>query len=746
MYVTKRNGDKEVLDIVKNTKSLEWATKDLENVSISDIQMGSKLHLYEGIKTKDIHQVMIATVRDKVTLKSPEYDKVLANLYIQKIYKEAYNSITVPSILEYLDMSEKLRYPICYTRIKKYYKSEVLQQLNSKIVHERDFDFTGSGMEQIIDKYILKRDGRVIETPNMMYMLIALDVFAEQTNRREEYVVALYDLLSLFMISLPTPMMRSLRTASTDYASCVTINIGDSIDSWVTGFTSIVEHTVASAGGGIDISSVSSKGVLVKDETIEHPGKIPLMKVIDACIQVSSQNGRRGAATVFVNIFDPEIESILTIKSPRTEVSKRINDLKHGIKFSDYFYKLIMEGKPISLINSREYPGLYDLYHSKDQHAFIQIYEQLVKDGRYDSQIDGRELMELFIGERFENGIYYVINIDEINRYAPFLEPITQSNLCVEFIAPTKPVTSLQPDSPDIGICILSNINQGRVSKEKLPHVTDVLVRTLNSIIHRQNHPTSQANAYVRDYATLGIGFSNHAYYLAKNGVKFGSKLGLELHNTWMEHFQYNLLRASNNVAREIGTPNKYNMMSYANGTMPLDRYKHTVNELVPHSSGEVDWDGLKVDILSYGLANCGLSMVPPSETSSSIGSQTSGMEPIRDLITIKGSKTTNTIQLAPEAIRLADKYDYAFDREITKDFMKHIAVTQKWIDMGISGNTFYNPDLYPDKKVPLKLMIEDVYYAKYYGIKTLYYNNTYVRDEEDHNVKPACDSGGCEV
>jgi len=739
--IKKRSGMLEPLNIEKIHDSLEWATEGIKGVSVSQIAFSAKLHFYEGMPTTEIHRIMIKTAKDMISLRTANYSQVAANLLVQEVYKTVFNS-TTPS---------HLRHAIRANIIAGHYTPELesaftyddIEELEKEIEHNRDFNFSHAGLEQLIDKYIIKdKENKMVESPQHMFMAIAMDAFRDYSEDRLSHIKYMYYLLSTFRISLPTPEMKSLRTIRTNYASCVALNIGDSIDSWTSGKEAIMKHTVAGAGIGVDISEVSSINDNVKNGLIKHSGKIRLMRAIDADIQTTTQEGRRGQAVTYVNFFDPEIENILALKSPRTETAQRINDLKHCIKMNKVVYDRAKKGEMISLFSTRKHPELLKLFNSDKVEEFQALYEKLEEEEKYSEQIDSREFFNLFTAERFENGIYYLINIDEANSNCSYTEPITQSNICVEFLSPTKPITK-DSTEPDIGICILSNINQGLVGLEELEGVTNLLVRFLNNIIHRQEHPTQAANAFVEQYASLGIGFSNHAYFLAKNGVKYGSEEGLLLHDEWMEHFQYYLLKASNKIAKNTKKVHLFNKTTYASGIMPIDRYNKNVDELVQRTL-TLDWEMLKNDIVTYGLANAALSMVPPSETSSVIGNQTSGMEPIKDLLTIKGSKTNIMYQLAPEAIALADKYDFAFDRKITKDYLKHVAVTQKWIDQSISANTFYNPELYDDEKVDQKELIEDIFYAKHYGLKTLYYNNT--KTPDNTIAEEVCSSGGCSV
>ena len=741
--IKKRNGELEPLNLEKITLALEYAKGDLKNVSVSEVEINSNLHFYDEMPSSEIHDILIKTCKNLTTPRTLNYSLMASHLTIQKIYKEAFGSTKRVSLVDMFKLNKAYN-----SEILDYYTNEELLELDSYIKDSRDFNFSIAGIDQLINKYMILdiNTERITESPQLMFMAIAMDIFRFRKTRKMEFTKKMYDALSLFDISLPSPEMKALRTKSCDYASCITINMGDSIDSWTESKSAIIKHTVSSAGIGVDISGVASIGDKVKDGLISHAGKIPLAKAIDADIQTSTQNGRRGQAVIYYSFFDPEVVQILSLKSPRTETAKRINDLKYAIKLNDVFYERIKEGKNISLFSVREYPKLLELFNSANVEEFRSYYEELESKGVSKGYINARELMSLFISERIENGVYYILNIDEANRNNVYGESVTQSNICLEFISPTKPLSSLNRESPDIGVCILGNINQGTVNEKRLPEITELIVFAQNEIKDRQVHPTQQANEYVKQYASLGLGFANHSYFLAKNSVKYGSKEALLLHDRWMEHFQYGLIKASMEYAKERGySAPMFYKNAYAKGLMPQDRYKKTVDELVQREL-ECDWDTLRKEVKEYGLWNCALSMIPPSETSSVIGGMTSSIEPIKDIITIKDTKEGNLIQVAPEALKLSDKYDYTFNRkDMTSSYIKHLAVTQKWIDMGISGNTFYNPELYEDKKIPEKQVMSDIFMLKKYGVKTLYYSNIYVEDEienEDEN----CAGGGCSV
>lgn len=735
IHVRKHSGNLEPLDLAKGTASLEWAIGDLKGVSASEIEIQSKLHLYDGIETSYITDIYIKTCDDLADLRNINYDAVARNLKIQKLYKRVFDGIIPTDLVSFL--TERVE--------DGHYSKKLLNNpridydvLNKELDHDSDFTFTSSGLDSLISGYGVCN----METPQFIFMAIAIDTFRDYHLDPMPFIIDFYHALRKFEITLPSPEMRALRTDSTDYASCITFRMGDSINSWKQASNALIDHTVASAGVGIDIADVASLGDKVKQGKITHSGKIPVLKSINADIQKASQNGRRGSATGYVAFFDPEIETIFALKSPRMPVEDRINDLSYGIKLSQLAYDRATEGGVISLFSTRKAPKeLFDAFYSGDNAEFKRIYEQCERDELYSSQIDARYFWERLVAvESAETSAYYILNIDEVNQNSHITRPIHSYNICMEYGTGTLPLDENYPDRPDIGVCVLGNVNQGKVSIENLPRITELLVRAQSHIMTRQKHPTSQANAYVDMYHDIGIGLSNHAFWVADNGFHYGDSEALYEHNKWMEHFSFSCHRASVQLAKELGPAKGF---INHDKVLPINRYNKNCDELVEPTL-HCDWATLQEDINTYSMYNVGLMMGPPAETSAGPSNQSTSLEPIRSLLTVKDKSGKNYNQFAPDAIRLADKYDFAFDRDINIPFIKHVAITQKWMDKGISANTFYNPE-WKNGKVSSKDIIKHLFIAKYYGVKGRYYQNTKLPDEQD-SLTQQCEGGGCSV
>ena len=723
MKVMKRSGEPEELNVGKILASIEWASEDL-NVSTEEVVKSANVQLRDMMPTSEIQNVLIKVTDDMSSLREPEYDKMSARLLMQKIYHEAFGG-TIPISLK--GMLKKNIDAENYKDFNQFYSGDEIDELCTHIDYNRNFDFSKAGLTTLMDAYMISYHGSTVECPQTMFMGIAMDVFKNIKKDKLRLVVRFYDALSTFKISLPTPMMKQLRTISTDYASCIKVNVGDSSESWSMGMDAIMKHTMASAGVGIDSSMVASIGDLVRGDTIVHSGKIPVYRVHDSIIQSSSQNGRRGSANEHTFFCDPEIETVLSLKSPKTETAKRIQDMKHAIKFNNFIYRLIDDDKAMYLFSPRKCKEMYENFH--DSEKFEEMYNYHVINKDYSGSIRARELAEKFVDARIETGVYYVFNADNANSSSPYKDTITQSNICLEFLAPTKPLSPHRIDKPDIAVCILSGVNMAKTEKSELQGVMKLLVWGLNEIIHNQDHPTPQANAFVRDYAALGIGLNSHAHYLAMNGTRFGSDKALELAYKYAEAMQFYGLQASMEYSRDFDacTP-LFHRTTYANGVMPQDRAAF-INDC---PEPELNWNALRDDIRANGLANSTITMHMPGETSSMVGNQTSGVDPIRKPLTIKDKKSGSIKQYAPDVQKLVQNYDYAFDtKDMTTRYIKSVAMIQQWNDQSISLNTYYNPDLYDNGKIPFSQIWDDIKLANRLGMPTMYYNNINISDAE---------------
>jgi ribonucleoside-diphosphate reductase alpha chain len=300
------------------------------------------------------------------------------------------------------------------------------------------------------------------------------------------------------------------------------------------------------------------------------------------------------------------------------------------------------------------------------------------------------------------------------------------SNLCQEITLPTKPLQHIDDPEGEIALCILSAINVGVIKElDDLEELCDLAVRALEEIIDYQRYPIIAAEKSTKARRSLGVGYIGLAHFLARQHVKYDDPKAWKLVHNLTEAFQYYLLKASNNLAKERGACEYFNRTKYSDGILPIDTYKKDVDSIVEHKL-KYDWDSLRNDIKEHGLRHSTLSAQMPSESSSVVSNATNGIEPPRGYLSVKKSKKGPLKQIVPQYQTLKNHYTLLWDMPSNEGYINVVAVMQKFFDQAISGNWSYNPTHYENNEVPMSVMIKDLLTTYKMGWKTSYYQNTY--------------------
>ncbi|MEL0190595.1 MAG: ribonucleotide reductase N-terminal alpha domain-containing protein, partial [Candidatus Poseidoniales archaeon] len=489
IYVKKRNGrGTEPLDLNKIHVMVEEACKGLAGVSSSQVEMNAELSFYDGITTADIQETLIRSASDLISLDHPNYQFVAARLLLfalrKSIYHQMYESWGFLKQIEH-GINEGV-----YDRaILDYYSEEEIETLGSYIDHDRDLKFTYAGLRQVYDKYLVqdRSSGKIYETPQFMYMMIAATIFhAYPKETRLSYVKAYYEASSKHLINIPTPIMAGVRTPIRQYASCVLVDADDSLDSIFASDMAIGYYTSQRAGIGINAGRIRALGSKIRDGEVQHTGVIPFLKKFEATVRCCTQNGvRGGSATVHFPIWHREIQDILVLKNNKGTEDNRVRRLDYSIQISKLFYHRFIEDKEISLFSPHDVYGLYDNFGGSGFDALYEHYEQDQSIPRI--TVKARDLFMELVKERSETGRIYIMNIDHCNTHSSFNVPVHMSNLCQEITLPTEPLNHIDDEQGEISLCILSAINIGKLrSLGDLEHLCDIAVRALDELIDYQ--------------------------------------------------------------------------------------------------------------------------------------------------------------------------------------------------------------------------------------------------------------------
>lgn len=758
MTVTKRSGQQENIDLDKIHRVITWAAEDLENVSVSEVELRSHLQFYEGIPTSAIHETIIKAAADLISPEAPDYQFLAARLAVFHLRKKAYGQFEPPHLYSHIvNLVELGKYD---PHILQDYSKAELDELNDYVNHWRDMHFSYAAVKQLEGKYLVQNrvTGDVYESPQYLYMLVAACLFANYPKEtRLCYVKDFYDAVSKFKISLPTPIMSGVRTPTRQFSSCVVIECDDSLDSINATASSIVKYVSQRAGIGINAGRIRALGSPIRNGEAFHTGCIPFYKHFQTAVKSCSQGGvRGGAATLFYPIWHLEVESLLVLKNNRGVEDNRIRHLDYGVQINKLMYHRLIKGENISLFSPSDVPGLYDAFFA-NQETFEQLYLQYEQDKSIRKKsIKATELFSLLMQERASTGRIYIQNVDHCNTHSAFnpeVAPIRQSNLCLEILLPTKPLNNIEDETGEIALCTLSAINLGAINQlDELEYLAELTVRALDNLLDYQDYPIKAAKNSTMNRRSLGIGVINFANYLAKNNLKYSDGSANSLTHRTFEALQYYLLKASMKLAKERGACASFDETNYARGILPIDSYKSDIDQIC-HQELQLDWEALRQEIAAHGLRNSTLSSLMPSETSSQISNATNGIEPPRGLISIKASKDGQLKQVVPDFELLKDKYELLWQMPDNNGYLQLVGIMQKFVDQSISANTNYDPARFIGQKVPMKQLLKDLLTAYKFGVKTLYYHNTRdgASDQYDQLVSiekqdDNCAGGACKI
>jgi len=742
--VKKRNGSIEPLNLEKIHVMVEEACKGLAGVSASQVEIQSGIQFYDGITTGEIQEILIKSASDLIDLDHPNYQFVAARLLLYSVRKSLYGKIRELPTLEnhiYSCVNQEVYDSEVYTK----YSKEEIAKLDSYIDHNRDFMFTYAGLRQVVDKYLVqdRSSGQVYETPQFMYMMISLTIFAQYPKeQRLNYIKRYYDAISKHKINIPTPIMAGVRTPIRQFASCVLVDSDDTLDSIFSSDMAIGKYVAQRAGIGINAGRIRGINSKIRGGEVQHTGVVPFLKKFEATVRCCTQNGiRGGSATVHFPIWHQEIQDIIVLKNNKGTEDNRVRKLDYSIQLSKLFYERFIKNQEITLFSPHDVPGLYDVFGTD---KFDSLYLEYEKDESIKkTKVGAQELILDLLKERAETGRIYIMNIDHCNTHSSFKDQVWMSNLCQEITLPTYPLQHIDDPVGEIALCILSAINVGKIrSDEELEELCELSVRGLEELIDYQKYPVVAAEVATKARRSLGIGFIGLAHYLAKLGYNYDSQEAWDAVHGLSESFQYYLLSASNKIAIEKGHCEYFGRTKYADAILPIDTYKQDVDE-ISNQKLQHDWEGLRTAIRAHGLRHSTLSAQMPSESSSVVCNATNGIEPPRDYLSIKKSKKGPLKQVVPSYSTLKNNYTLLWDMPDNTGYINVVAVMQKFFDQGISGNWSYNPEHYEDNEVPVSVMAQDLLTTYKYGWKTSYYQNTHDMKTDEANDVSASEELG---
>ncbi len=764
LTVIKRNGRTETLDIGKIQKYTTSATKGLENISQSELEVDAKLHFRDGITTEEIQQTLIKTAVDKIDIDRPNWTFVAARLFIYDLYHKVSGFNGYTHLREYFEKGEKAGRIV--PGLKEKYN---LDELNEYIDCERDLQFTYLGIKTLYDRYLIKnRQGKPIELPQHMFMAIAMFLAQNEFNPTQ-WAKRFYDLISKFEVMLATPTLSNARTPRHQLSSCYIGSTPDNIEGI---FDSYKEMALLSKfGGGIgwDWNQVRGMGGQIDGHKNAAGGIVPFLKITnDIAVAVDQLGTRKGAIAVYVEPWHIDIMDFLDLKKNSGEERRRAHDLFPALWINDLFMKRVGEDGLWTLFDPFDTPELSNLYSDKFEKKYIE-YENnanIIKES-----IKAKELWKKILLSYFETGTPFLCFKDNANRVNPNSHEgvIRSSNLCTEIFQNTdanhyqikvvfddqsfvlfeenedvlldsgitkkaKKITALdqikgrkifivEKEKYDgkTAVCNLASINLSKINKkEDFERVIPTAVRMLDNVIDLNFYPLLKVKKTNLETRSIGLGVMGEAQMLAESGIRWGSHEHFMKIDETMEMVSYNAILASANLAIEKGKYPKFEGSRWSQGIFPIDGANEEAKKLTDRGGlfGYIyDWQKLKEKVKKNGIRNGYLMAVAPTSSISILVGTTQTIEPVYKRKWFEENLSGLIPVVVPNlSLDTWQFYTPAYELDQTL-IVKAGAIRQKWIDQGQSLNIFITLD-----KASGKYLNEIYTLAWKLGIKSTYY------------------------
>lgn len=783
-YVIKRNGSKEEFDPVKLNYWGKWASEKLnDRLDWSSVLLEAVQLSKEIISSKDLQQLLIDVCNSKHDW---PHSLMAGKLYSSMMHKDLFG-YTIPTVKALFKKLYKLG-----LMKKMDYSYEDYEEIEKIIDHDRDYTLALFQLEYVRSKYSIQDRTKKIyyESPQFTYMRMAMALSEDEKTDRMIHVKNYYNYFSNLKLNAPTPNYVNLGTSHNGYASCCLYAADDDKNSLAAGDHIAYMMTCMSAGIG-GIINTRSIGDPVRNGVISHSGKLPYYKSLGGAVNANKQGGRGGACTTHYSAFDPEAIVISKLQNPKSTESKKNRDIHFSLLSNRFFAKAVAKNQDIFTFTSFNAPDLWDKFFSDDKDGFEELYVKYEDDPTFvKNYVNAREFMVNALQQSYEVATHYMTFIDEINRHTPFKESIYSSNLCQEICIPTSSyynITDLynkkdngyvevenfdgsktkysysdkvnntfagnlkegvdvakiieSRPTPEIGLCSLAAIIVSNIeSDEEYESVSYYALKMINKCIHLSEHVLTNAGYTSKQRMNAGVGMVGLAYHLAKKGLKYDTKEGLEEIHRIAEKHSYFLIKSSLKISKETKVAPWMHKTKWPDGWLPIDTYKDYVDQIV-NIPYQYDWETLRQEIIDNGgIANSSLVAHMPTESSSKACGMPNGVYPIREFYIKKSDQSSVIDWVAIDG----DLYDYQTAWEIpTKKLIEAYAVIQKFCDQSISA------DLYTDRTKDINIsanqMLEEYFHMIRCGMKTRYYQNSKISNVQSQE-KETCTSGACDA
>ena len=607
MRVIKRSGRIEDMKFDNVTNRIKNLTYGLsENCDSSKVAQQVFSSMYDMISAQEIDTLSAEICIGMIT-SDPDYEILATRIVASNIQKVCPNNF-------HLAMRKLLKAGIITEEV-----SEVAFKVKDSIKSDRDFDFGYFGIKTLEKSYLQRVDGRLVETPQYMFMRVAIGIHGKDIPA----VIETYDKMSQGMFIHATPTLFNAGTPRPQMSSCFLIaSKEDSINGIYGTLTECAQISKWAGGIGLHVHDIRANKAKIRGTNGQSDGIIPMLRVFNATARYVNQAGRRkGSIAVYIEPWHADIMEFLELRLNQGDEEARCRDLFSALWIPDLFMKRVEEGGNWSLFCPDKAKGLSDVYGEE----FETLYTKYEEEGLATATVPAADVWKAILKSQTETGTPYMLYKDSCNRKSnqKNLGTIKSSNLCTEIIEYT--------DADETSVCNLASIALPKyVNKElktfdfdKLHEVTKIVTRNLNRVIDRNFYPVETAKRSNMRHRPIGLGVQGLADVFIMCGLPFDCDDSRTLNAHIFETIYHAALEASSELAETDGSYETFEGSPASQGILQPDMWEGKTK-----FSGRYDWDAMRERVKTKGLRNSLLLAPMPTASTAQILGNNECFEP----------------------------------------------------------------------------------------------------------------------
>ena len=631
MFVTKRDGRHEPVQFDKITARIKKLAYGLNQEFCEPVLVAQKVTsgVYKGVTTSELDELASETAASMTSI-HPDYSILAARIAVSNLHKGTLKSFSETAKLLYNYTNEKtdewspLLSDDVYAIIVKN-----ASQLDSAILHDRDFEYDYFGYKTLERSYLLRVHGKVVERPQHMLMRVAVGIHKDNI----EDAINTYNLMSEKWMTHASPTLFNSGTPRPQMSSCFLVAMKeDSIEGIYNTLKECAVISKSAGGIGLSMHNIRATSSYIRGTNGVSNGIIPMLRVFNDTARYVDQGGgkRKGAFAVYLEPWHADIFDWLDLRKNTGKEENRCRDLFYGLWTNDLFMQRVESDGEWSLMCPNECPGLADCWGEEFEH----LYTKYEKSGKTRRVVKAQQLWFAILESQIETGNPYMLYKDTCNRKSnqQNVGTIRGSNLCTEIIEYSSPeetavcnLASLalpqfvrDTDSKLVGS---SNAENRFFDFEKLEKVTRVVTGNLNRIIDENYYPVETARVSNLRHRPIGIGVQGLADVFILLGLPFESPAAVQLNKDIFETIYFSALSESCNIAEKDGPYETYQGSPVSKGVLQHDMWG------VPDTTRHL-WDLLRVKIAKCGVRNSLLVAPMPTASTSQILGNNECFEP----------------------------------------------------------------------------------------------------------------------